>query len=100
MSAPDTWYAYFHIRGSFDPAEITRRVGISPTYAAKEGEPGEYIAALPCSHWDLHSRLDRKAPLELHVKDVLDHLDANKSEFDKLSREFNGTMELVAYFLK
>jgi len=34
------------------------------------------------------------------VKDVLNQLDANKSEFEQLSREFDGTMELVGYFLK
>src|SRR5579864_2104383 len=31
MQKPDTWYAYFHVRGSFDPDDITRSVGVSPT---------------------------------------------------------------------
>jgi hypothetical protein len=75
-------------------------VGVSPTYAVQEGEPGRYAKAVKCSHWELRSRLDMQAPLESHVKDVLDQLDANKSGFEQLSREFGGTLELVGYFLE
>jgi len=38
------------------------------------------------------------APLEKHVQDVLDQLDTNKLAFEKLSRELDGTMQLVGYF--
>ena len=38
MQQSDTRYAYFHVRGSFDPAEVTRSVGIVPTETAREGE--------------------------------------------------------------
>jgi hypothetical protein len=73
MSAPDTWYAYFHIRGSFDPDVITRRVGVTPSKIAREGDAiGSTTKRRPCSLWALHSRLDRTAPLEQHVQDVLD----------------------------
>lgn len=34
----------------------------------------------------------------MHVKDVLDQLDENRSGFQELSRDFGGTMELVGYF--
>jgi hypothetical protein len=98
MGTPDTWYAYFALRGSFDPADITRRVGVSPTDTVKEGEPGRYAKALKCSHWELRSRLDMQASLESHVKDVLDQLDTNKTGFEQLSRELGGTMQLVGYF--
>ena len=47
--------------------------------------------------WKLRSRLDLEAPLESHVNDVLDQLDANKNEFVELSRELGGTMQLVSY---
>jgi hypothetical protein len=30
MQKPDTWYAYFHVRGSFAPEDVTRRVGVTP----------------------------------------------------------------------
>jgi Domain of unknown function (DUF4279) len=99
METSDTQYAYFHVRGSFDPDEVTRRVGLVPTETAREGDViGSTTKKRPCSLWALHSRLERRAPLEQHVQDVLDQLDANKMAFEALSRELGGTMELVGYF--
>jgi Domain of unknown function (DUF4279) len=97
LGTPGTRYAYFVITGSFEPTDITRTVGISPTYAVKEGEPGRYAKAVKCNRWELRSRLDSQASLELHVKDVLDQLDANRAGFEQLSREVGGTMQLVSY---
>jgi len=97
MQKPDTWYAYFHVRGSFAPDDVTRRVDVTPTKTAMEGD----VAARRESHvsrWELHSRLGPSASLEEHVKDVLDQLDANKAAFGELSRELAGTMQLVGYF--
>ena len=81
MSVPDTWYAYFHIRGAFDPDEITRFLGIAPTQIGREGE------LLPkgserrkCSLWALHSRLARTDPIENHVKDVLNQMEDTKDQ--------------------
>jgi len=34
----------------------------------------------------------------MQVRDVLDQLDSNKVEFEKLCRELGGTMQLVGYF--
>jgi Domain of unknown function (DUF4279) len=99
MANADKWYAYFHVRGSFDPDEITRRLGVKPTRVSREGDPiGKTSKKRPCSAWELYSRLDETEPLERHVQDVLDQLDDNRAEFEKLSREFNGTMEVVGYF--
>lgn len=94
----NTWYAYFHLRGSFNPAEISERVGLTPTKAVIEGEPGHSGRPAPCSRWELRSRLSDTADLEAHVADVLDQLDANRDGFIELSREFGGTMQLVGYF--
>ena len=98
MTCPDTWYAYFHLRGSFNPAEITERLGIVPTNAVKEGEPGRSGRPVQCSRWELRSRLADTAELESHVADVLEQLDANRDGFIHLSRDFGGTMQLVGYF--
>jgi hypothetical protein len=99
MQKPDTWYAYFSLRGSFAPNDITRRVGVTPTQTAREGDAiGTTSKNRPCSLWALHSRLEASAPLEEHVRDVLDQLDASKAEFVELSRELDGTMQLVGYF--
>jgi len=98
MAQPDTWYAYFHLRGSFDPDEITRAVGVKPTETAREGDPiGDGTKCRPCSLWTLHSR-NKSAELEMQVRDVLDQLDGNRAGFERLSREFGATMELVGYF--
>ncbi len=99
MAEINECYAYFHIAGSFDPADITKRVGIVPTEASAQGEPIPHTQ-MPreCSRWTLQSRLQRSAALELHVSDVLDQLDSNRGGFQKLSGEFGGVMELVGYF--
>ena len=99
MQKPDTWYAYFHVRGSFAPDDVTRRVGVIPTKTPREGDAiGTTSKSRPCSLWALHSRLGASASLEEHVEDVLDQLDANKAAFGELSRELGGTMQLVGYF--
>ena len=98
MGKPDTWYAYFHLRGSFDPDEVTRTIGVTPTETAREGDPiGGGTKRRPCSLWALHAR-DKSAELELQVRDVLDQLDGNRAGFQRLTRELDGTMELVGYF--
>jgi len=99
VSEPNECYAYFGISGSFDPAEITNRVGIIPTRTAGEGEsiPGSN-ARKKYSRWSLHSRLERTATLEMHVLDVLEQLDGNEPAFKQLSEEFGGVMELVGHF--
>jgi uncharacterized protein DUF4279 len=99
METTNNLYAYFHVRGSLDPDEITRRVGVIPTETAREADViRQTTKQRPCSLWALHSRLERSAPLEQHVTDVLDQLDTNKEAFEKLSRELGGTMELVGIF--
>jgi hypothetical protein len=98
MATPDTWYAYFCVKGSFEPDDITRRGGIPPTYAVKKGAAGRYIKEAKWSIWQLHSRSGAQESLELHVKDVLDQMDANKSAFEELIRDLGGTMQLVGYF--
>ena|ERR1017187_8000771 len=92
-------YAYFSVSGSFEPADVTQRVGVPPSRSRREGELGPLTQIpLKCSLWDLVSRLDRTASLGAHVSDVLEQLDANASSFKQLSSEFGGVMELVGYF--
>jgi hypothetical protein len=94
----DTRFAYFYFDGSLDPIEITRRIGLSPAAMMKQIEPDSPARTTQRNLWKLRSRLDLEAPLESHVKDILDQLDANKKEFVELSRELGGTMQLVSYF--
>ncbi|MBZ5504457.1 MAG: DUF4279 domain-containing protein [Acidobacteriia bacterium] len=93
----DARFAYFYFDGSLDPIEITRRTGISPMAMMKQSGPDSPATEAQRNLWRLRSRLDLEAPLESHVKDILDQLDANKNEFVELSRELGGTMQLVSY---
>ena len=85
MGLLDTRFAYFFFDGSLDSVEVTWKDGFLPSKRKR-------------SMWKLRSRLDLHAPLESHVNDILDQLDANKNEFLELSRELGGTMQIVSYF--
>src|SRR5208282_296796 len=99
MTQENECYAYFCVSGSFNPAQITERVGVIPTTSCLEGDVIERTKMLrKCSRWELYSRLERTATLEQHVLDVLAQLDAKSSAFKQLSAELGGVMELVGYF--
>jgi hypothetical protein len=99
MDKTNECYAYFSVAGTFEPAEITWRVGIAPTRSCREGEiVSSTQIPRKCSRWQLHSRLEKSASLEAHVSDVLGQLDANPRAFEQISGEFGGVMELVGYF--
>src|SRR5271169_2818876 len=99
MTKENEYYAYVTVVGSFDPDQITQRAGIAPTKSWRQGDLNpQSDRERTFSRWNLRSRLADTASLESHVKDVLDQLDANRSEFRKISVELEGTMQLVAYF--
>jgi hypothetical protein len=98
MAETNDQYTYFVVTDSFDPADITNRLGVEPTSSWQRGDldprtkqPRKF------SRWSLHSRLERSAALEDHIRDVLAQLDQDEKIFQRLSREFGGCMQLVAY---
>jgi hypothetical protein len=99
MTDQNNCYAYFCIRDSFDPEQITKRLGVEPTETFREGEliPKTSMTR-KTSLWALYSRLDKTARLEDHINDVLNQLDLHGTQFEELSREFEGILELVGYF--
>lgn len=99
MADKNQQYAYLRILGSFDPAEITTRVGVVPTECWRQGDAHPRMQrARRFSKWALHSRLDRDQELEAHIRDVLAQLDAKRLGFQQVSQEFGGCMQLVGYF--
>jgi hypothetical protein len=94
-------YAYFSVSDGFDPAEITKRVGVRPTESWRRGDicPRRQMER-KFSRWSLHSRLGRDQELEAHIRDVLVQLDANPTAFHAVSQEFGGVMQLVGYFYR
>ena len=99
MSRPIEQYAYFTVTDSFDPQEITRRVGVSPSESWRQGElhPRTRLER-KFSRWSLRSRLTDDRPLEEHIGDVLAQLEQNPSGFTAVAQEFQGCMQLVGYF--
>mgnify|MGYP001018388942 CR=1 FL=1 len=99
MSEDNQQYAYFTITGSFEPEEITRRVGVEPTESWRKGEVHpKNQRERKFSRWSLASRLDRSAELEAHIRDVLVQVDQKPAEFQSVSREYGGRMQLVGYW--
>jgi Domain of unknown function (DUF4279) len=99
MDEDNQRYAYFSVSDSFDPADITARVGVPPTACWRQGEICDRTRReRQFSRWSLHSRLSRNQELEAHVADVLAQLDSNRDAFAAVAREFGGVMQLVGYF--
>jgi hypothetical protein len=101
MTKENECYAYFTVVGSFDPDEITRRVGVAATESWRKGDRNPRTDRdRNFSRWILRSRLQITASLEAHVRDVLDQLDTNRTAFRQTSVELNGVMQLVGYFFR
>ena len=99
MSEANEQYAYFTIAGDFDPDEITRAVGVTPTSSWRKGDLHPRTRTeRKFSRWALESRIPRKEPLEAHIADVIAQLDQQSESFALVSRERGGCMQLVSYF--
>ncbi len=86
----------FCLAGTFDPDEVTRRVGAVPSETARAGDSiGNSGRKRKNSFWALRSRLDSSAPIDLHVTDILDQLHPKKLLFADLIRELEGIIEVV-----
>lgn len=89
-------YASLCLWGTFDPDEITRRVGVAPSETARPGDTiVSYGVNTKISLWALRSRLDSSDSMEMHVTDILDQLDINEALFADLIRELGGLVEIV-----
>ena len=91
--------ACFTITDSFDPAEITRRIGIEPTESWRKGDihPKRRVER-GSSRWSLFSRLARTAGLEDHIRDILAQLEHTPEAFQSVSREFGGHIQVAGFF--
>lgn len=99
MSQDNEQYAYFTITGAFDPAEITRRVGLEPTESWRRGDTQpKTLRERKFSRWSLRSRLPDAADLEDHIRDVLAQMDQRAEAFQSVAKEFRSWMQLVGYF--
>lgn len=99
MTEPNEQYAYFTICGDFDPAEISKLVGVTPTESWVKGSINPRTQReRTFSRWSLYSRIERSCELEAHVADVVEQLRTKKADFVALCSRYGGQMQLVAYF--
>jgi hypothetical protein len=99
MTEPNEQCAYFTIAGDFDPADVSRVAGVTPTECWQKGDvnPRTQLER-KFSGWSLYSRLEKTREIEAHIADVIEQLALNKREFVDLSSKHGGVMQLVAYF--
>ena len=99
MTEPNEQYAYFTITGDFNPDDITRRMGVTPTECWLKGDVNPRTRLeRKFSRWSLCSRLDRSRELEDHIADVLEQFMGREEAFLSLSLENGGVIQLVGYF--
>src|SRR5580698_6575961 len=99
MTESNEQYAYFTVVGDFDPADISKLVGVTPTERWLKGDVNPRTQMeRKFSRWSLYSRLERNCSLEDHITDVIQQLGENKSGFVEVSSKHGGVMQLVAYF--
>ena len=99
MIKPNEYYAYFTVVGEFDPETISARLGLMPTDFWKKGDRSEQThLERTFSRWSLYSRLDRSAPMEKQVDDVLEQLQPSSQAVVELSADAKVYMQLVGYF--
>ncbi len=92
-------YAYFGLKGDFDPDVVTRAVGMEPTQSWRKGDRrGQNPRPQTCSAWHLRSRLPQSEPLMAHIADVVSMLEERETAFSEVSRDNDGVLELVGYF--
>lgn len=91
-------YAYFTLTGEFDPADISKQVGVEPSDSWRKGELHKRGYERRFSRWSLRSQLPDSADLEEHVRNVLAQMDAHEQGFVAITRDHVCWMELVGYF--
>jgi Domain of unknown function (DUF4279) len=99
MTRPNECRVYFTLVGEFDPADISRRLGLEPTSSWKKGDLNPKTQfERKHSRWNLDSRLAKSASLEEHVDDVLEQLKPCSTAIADLRDAVDGGMQLVGYF--
>ena len=92
-------YAYFCVRGDFDPKEISTALGLVPTESWMKGDmDSKRKKKRHFSKWALYSKLPKTEPLDSHIANVLDQLKEKKEEVRAIAESFDGCLQLVGYF--
>ncbi len=96
--ARDERYVWFMLRGDFDPAEITRATGLTPTKAFMKGtRPRPRASLRTVSGWILDSGLGPSDEVVDHLTDLLARLRPGWEALHLLAREHEAFISAAIY---
>jgi hypothetical protein len=99
MTKDNEQYAYLTVVGEFSPETITAQLGLQPSDVWMKGDLNEKThLERKFSRWSLHSRLERSASLENHVRDVLEQVLPKAEQIRRIGTEYQVGVQLVGYF--
>ena len=93
-------YAYFELRGDFEPDVITGILGIVPTKICRKGDQNPWFRVKSLysqSYWSLESGLDHNRDLDDHVNAVMAKLEGAWDTFVRVSAEHEAWLNCVIY---
>lgn len=93
-------YAYFALRGVFDPAVLSDEIGIPADESARRGDPVLPGALLVHARdfWRVSSPLSPATDVEQHVESLVNRLEVATNVIQRLSREHEVGMFVAIYF--
>lgn len=92
-----TCYTYFSIRGDFDPAEITRILGIEPERTWRKGETTPYGGTYNNTSWTGCFCRDYDIDLSVQMEKTIQPLLSKYEELNLIRTKYNAylTLEVV-----
>jgi hypothetical protein len=91
-------FGYFSLRGDFEPDDISRQLGLNPTWSQRKGDihPGSGRPRLN-DEWCLACADDDFGDVGDQIISLVVKLTPKATTVAELSTKFDGTMHLVAY---
>jgi hypothetical protein len=92
-------FGYFRLSGDFDPDDISKQLGLSPTWVQRIGDPGPPDAIGPSkgAEWCLACVDDEYGDVSDQILVLVSQLSSKAAVVAELSTKFDGTFNLVAY---
>jgi hypothetical protein len=96
--ARDERYLWYVLAGDFDPDEITRATGLTPSKIQRKGEhPRSGSASLEQSSWSINSGLMPSDEFHEHLQDLLGRLRPGWSALQALGRQHKAGLIAAIY---
>lgn len=96
--ARDERYVWFVLAGDFEPDDITRATGLTPSEVRRKGDqPRPGAAILKQSSWSIDSGLAPSDEFHEHLEDLLSRLRPGWSTLRELGKEHDAVVEAAIY---